>query len=183
MLDDIFAQSEPDFTPLKTLLLALVEDGQRHTLHKHHAPTFGIHPCARESKAKGQCTVYCRYLFPRNIFIASDDRKGKVEEDPYRSSLKNLFLQRNDPLLNNYEAHLLLANLGNIDWRPLINLWSVLEYLTKYISKPGTGSKTLGKVLENVLQKVMDRETEDGVHDFVETNRHEVLFHDTGRSR
>ena len=60
------------------------------------------------------------------------DKKGQVRADPYRQNLLNLFLARNDPLINNLEEHLLLMNRGNIDWRPLINLWSVLEYLSKY---------------------------------------------------
>ena len=154
MLDDIFAQKEPDFTSLKTLLLALVEDGQRHTMHHHGPPTFGVHPCARQSKTGSTVQVYCRYLFPRNIFIPVDDLEGYVKEDPFRKGLFNLFLQRNDSLLNNFEAHLLLSNLGNIDWRPLINLWSVLEYLTKYTSKPGTGSKTLGTSLRQSCRKL-----------------------------
>ena len=86
---------------------------------------------------------YCRYLFPRPLRLPSDAAAGgpgAVVDDPYRPELRNLFLQRNDTLLNNFEAHLLLANLGNIDWRPLLNLWSVLEYLTKYTAKGGQAS-------------------------------------------
>ena len=76
-----------------------------------------------------------------------------------------MFLERNDGLLNNFEEHLILSNLGNIDWRPLLNLWSVLEYLTKYTAKAGKGSKQLGKLVEDVLGKVVDYEMEDGMHD------------------
>ena len=61
------------------------------------------------------------------MFIPDGKVLGEVRADPYRQNLLNLFLARNDPLLNNFEEHLLLMNLGNIDWRPLINLWSVLE--------------------------------------------------------
>ena len=53
----------------------------------------------------------------------------EVEHTPALGK-KTLFLARNDPLLNNFEEHLLLMNLGNVDWRPLIKLWSVLEYQT-----------------------------------------------------
>ena len=45
-------------------------------------------------------------------------------------------------------------NLGNIDWRALLNLWSILDYLTKYTAKAGKGSKHLGKFFEDVLDKV-----------------------------
>ena len=56
-------------------------------------------------------------------------------------------------------------NVGNIDWRPLINLWSVLEYLTKYTSKVGKATKHLGKLFGDVVATVCQFEEEDGVHD------------------
>ncbi len=31
---------EPDLTEIQAILLALIEDGQRHTLHGHRAPTW-----------------------------------------------------------------------------------------------------------------------------------------------
>ena len=43
LLDKVLADDEPDLTPLKKLLLALIEDGQRHTMHglnpRGRAPT------------------------------------------------------------------------------------------------------------------------------------------------
>ena len=60
---------------------------------------------------------------------------------------------------------MLLANLGNIDWRALINLWSVLDYLTKYATKPGNNSKNLHVVFEDVIANVTQHEQEDGLHD------------------
>ena len=146
--------------------MAILEDGQRHDGiqgHGYDKPTLGTHACARKSK-KGE--IYCRYLMPREIreFLNSD-RRGKIIEDPHRPELRNLFLERNDGLINNFEEHLLLSNLGNIDWRPLLNLWAVLEYLTKYTAKAGKGSKHLGKLFEDVLERVVEYETEDGMHD------------------
>ena len=102
---------------------------------------------------------------PRELFQPSDGSLGSIKEDPYRPGLRNLYLRRNDTLLNNFEAHMLLANLGNIDWRALINLWSVLEYLTKYCSKPGKGSKAINEVFGEGLAAVDAFELEDGVHD------------------
>ena len=135
--------------------MALIESGQRHDGvqgHGHDPPKLGVHPCARHDKRRNE--VYCRYLFPRKLrqFMPGENQ-GVVEEDPHRPDLRNLFLERNDCLLNNFEEHLLLGNLGNIDWRPLLNLWSVLEYLTKYTAKAGKGSKHLGKLFEEVLDK------------------------------
>ena len=81
-----------------------------------------------------------------------------MREDPHRPDLRNLLLNRNDSLLNNFEDHLLLANLGNIDWHALLNLWSVLEYLTKYNAKGGKGSQHLGKVFEEVHSKMFHQQ-------------------------
>ena len=127
---------EPNLTPLRQLLLALVEDGQRHTMHGHGPPTRGSHPCARTHPHRPS-EVICRYMFPKPLVDPTAAASGVVHEDSLRPGLYNLFLARNDSLINSFEAHLLLANLGNLDWRPLINLWSVLTYLTKYTAKSG----------------------------------------------
>jgi hypothetical protein len=74
-------------------------------------------------------------------------------------------LARNDSLINNFEEHVILANDGNIDWRPLLNLWSVLEYLTKYNAKSGKASTHLGKMFEDVLNEIHRYAEEDGIHD------------------
>jgi hypothetical protein len=137
---------EPDTSRLKYLLLALIESGQRHTGHGHQPPRPDD-PCARRAK-KGPAAerVYCRYLFPRELRPPREDgKRGVVEDDPYREELRNLFLERNDTLLNNFEPHLLLANLGNIDWRALLNLWSVLEYLTSTPRRAGRRVGTSGR--------------------------------------
>ena len=56
-------------------------------------------------------------------------------------------------------------NLGNVDWRPLINLWSVLEYLSKYVSKQGKATQHIGKLFGDIAATVCEFEKEDGVHD------------------
>ena len=140
LLEDIFRDCddekkqpcEPDTSKLKYLLLALIENGQRHDYHQHEPPTLGKHACARKGKtSQGTEYVYCRYLFPREVRSFDESVKGCIQEDPHRPDLRNLCLNRNDGLINNFEEHLLVMNLGNIDWRPLLNLWTVLEYLTK----------------------------------------------------
>ena len=158
------ADEEPDFAELKQILVALIEDGQRHTYHSSNKPTLSVHACAREQT--GSKEVYCRYCFPKDLFAPTEDKKGIITEDPHRKDLYNIFFARNDHLLNSFETHLLLGNLGNIDWRPLINLWSVLEYLTKYTAKAGKSSKKLGTLFADVVEKMLDFEQEDGIKDF-----------------
>ena len=128
---------EPDVQPLKELLLRLIHHGQMHDMHGYDKPKEGVHACARNSKRTGhtQKEAYCRYGFPRHLYPRTDAQKtklGSLQEDPFRPDVRNLCLRRNNELLNNFEEHMLLANLGNIDWRALVNVWSVLQYLTKY---------------------------------------------------
>ena len=177
LLEEVFQDNEPDVSKLKEVLLALIDDGQSHSRHGFAAPRIGAHACARKGKRPNQerTEVYCRYLFPREMLKfetttsatadAPPAKRGVIRTDPYRPDLRNLCLSRNDQLLNNFEEHMLLANLGNVDWRALINLWSVLDYLTKYATKPGKGSTNLNALFEDVLQTVYKYETEDGLSD------------------
>ena len=44
----------------------------------------------------------------------------------------NAKFPRNDRLVCSHEAHVMLANMGNVDWRPCLNLWAVMAYILKY---------------------------------------------------
>ena len=68
---------------------------------------------------------------------------------------------RNDRLCCNHEVHALLGNLGNIDWRPCMNLWAVCEYVTKYATKAPKGTKRLGDVLRAAVDEVCKYEPEN----------------------
>ena len=61
---------------------------------------------------------------------------------------------RNDRLCCSYEEHVLLANMGNIDWRPVLNLWAVTEYVTKYAAKAPKGSRRINDVLKDAVDEV-----------------------------
>lgn len=157
---------EADLDPLRKILLALIEDGQRHEMHGHDPPTWGCHACARKgSKSEGTEYVYCRYLFPKPLLRLDWNKLATVVDDKHRPGLRNLCLARNDSLINSFEEHLLLANLGNIDWRPLLNLWAVLDYLTKYNAKAGKGSKKFAHVFTEVLDQICTWDTDNGLHD------------------
>ena len=62
----------------------------------------------------GHPKLICRYLFPKALVDPAAAATGIVHEDSLRPGLHNLFLARNDSLINGFEAHLLLANLGNL---------------------------------------------------------------------
>ena len=166
LLEQHTASGTADLDPLRKVLLALIQDGQRHAMHGHGPPIYGVHACARKgSKSEGKEYVYCRYLFPKPLLRLNWAKLATVVDDKHRPGLRNLCLARNDSLLNSFEEHLLLANLGNIDWRPLLNLWAVLDYLTKYNAKAGKGSKKLAHVFSEVLDQICTWDTDNGLHD------------------
>ena len=74
---------------------------------------------------------------------------------------------RNDRLCCSYEAHVLLANLGNIDWRPVLNLWAVVQYVTKYATKAPKGSRKLNEVLKDAVDEVCQYVPEGEGADFL----------------
>ena len=132
----------------RNFFVALIEDGQRHSWHGRGSPVLGVDACARKGSARdGKDCVFCRYLFPRLLRLLDSVTKGKVEPDPHRPGLYSLFLSRNDVFLNPFEEHLLRRYFGNIDWRALLNLWSVLEHITTYSVKAVKGSSSFQKTI------------------------------------
>ena len=66
---------------------------------------------------------------------------GMVMEKGEREGQWHARFPRNDRLCCNYEPHVLLANMGNIDRRPVLNLWAAVQYVTKYATKAPKGSR------------------------------------------
>ena len=62
--------------------------------------------------------------------------------------------RRNDRLVCSFEPHLLMANASNIDWRVCLNLWAVVEDVTKYATKAPGKSKKFGDVLDDAVETV-----------------------------
>ncbi len=74
---------------------------------------------------------------------------------------------RNDELCCNSEAHVLLANMGNVDWRPCLNLWAVVQYVTKYATKAPKGSRRLHELLKDAVDEVCTYVPEGEGNDFL----------------
>ena len=53
-----------------------------------------------------------------------------------------------------YEPHVLLANVGNVDWRPMSNPWAVVAYVTKYAMQAPGKSKSMKEVLRQCIDGV-----------------------------
>ena len=119
---DAVERDEVDVHPLRRLVAALVQRVARHTKHGLQPPKVGVHACAR---GKEGCP-YCRYGFPHQRL----PRGSMVIEKGDREGQWHARFPRNDRLCCNYEPHVLLANMGNIDWRRVLNLWAVVQYVT-----------------------------------------------------
>ena len=105
------------------------------------------HPCAR---GKPGCT-YCRYGFPRKM-RSREDRVGLEQGD--RGGQWYARFPRNDVLIGSCEPHALLANIGNIDWRPMLNPWAAVEYVAKYVMKAPGHTKPMRAVLRDAVEEV-----------------------------
>ena len=126
VLDAVFDPNEekPDLDPVRRLVAALVESSGRHKLHERSPPVIGKHPCARGTP---ECPK-CRYGFPLPHVARGGRRPMRLDKG---DKLGSWYARspRNDQICCNYEPHQLLDNLGNIDWRPCMNLWLSLIHI------------------------------------------------------
>ncbi|HIE71897.1 MAG TPA: hypothetical protein EYP98_17895, partial [Planctomycetes bacterium] len=141
--------ADVDVQRVRRMVAALVQRVERHTLHGLAKPTPGVHPCAR---GKDKCPV-CRYGFPHERFERGGRRRMQLVKGD-REGQWHAHFPRNDRLCCSYEPHILLANMGNIDWRPVLNLWAVVQYVTKYATKAPKGSRKLHEVLKDAVDEV-----------------------------
>ena len=137
---------EVDLRPLRQLLAALVNCGNRHDAHLTDAPK-APDACAR---GKPGC-YYCRYGFPHALRPRED---CLLIEQGTREGQWDARFPRNDKLVGSFEPHVLLANLGNVDWKPMMNLWAVVEYVSKYAMKVPGKTKTMREVLRSCIEEV-----------------------------
>ena len=140
-------RSEVGLARVRHLIAALVQKYGRHDRHEKTGPILGKHPCAR---GKPGC-VFCRYGFPQKL---KPSREGLTLEKGDREGQWHARFPRNDSLSCSYEPHVLLGNLGNIDWRPCLNFWAVVEYIVKYAMKGPDGSKQLKDVLRDTFDEI-----------------------------
>ena len=160
LLDRAFAGDGPvDLEPVRRLVAALVQKSGRHDMHGKRAPSEK-HPCARGKKG----CLYCRYGFPHELLGRGGGGRVEVNMGDRPGRWEARF-PRNDALVCGYEPHVLLANMGNVDWRPCLNLWAVVEYITKYATKPASGSRKMGDVLKDAVAEVCKYAPKDEEHE------------------
>ena len=163
LLDEVFSPLKGDvghamldLQPLRRYVAALVQTSARHTMHGQNDPK-GHHACAVGPKGCEKC----RYGFPHKMFDGSDGRFCRLVKGDKLGSWHSRF-PRNDELVCSYEPQLLMANAGNIDWRVCLNLWAVVEYVTKYATKAPGASKKFADVLDDAVENVCKYSPLDG---------------------
>ena len=131
LLDRVYSSENApvEVQRIRRLVAMLVQRVGRHTMHGKGRPR-AKDPCARGTD---KCLV-CRYGFPHDIQCRCGARPVRLDKGD-REGEWYLRFGRNDRLTCSYEEHTLLANLGNVDRRPCLNLWAVVQYVTKYATK------------------------------------------------
>ncbi|KAK3931961.1 ATP-dependent DNA helicase [Frankliniella fusca] len=101
--------------------------------------------CLRVNKKTKQ--KQCRFKFPVNLQDKATIVKNSGGEFEFKP-------ERNDPLLNKFNKFLILLWRANIDIAPVLSEKALIGYLTKYVSKSETPSKTLTEILANIMLQV-----------------------------
>ena len=182
LLDDVFGSFSQeavdiDLQRVRRLVSALVNRTGRHTIHPKGKPKLGVHPCARGKEPN----PFCRYGFPHPCVQRGGERPMRLERGEKEAQWFARFA-RNDELCCNYEAHVLVANMGNVDWRPCLNLWAVVQYVTKYATKAPKGSRRLHDLLKDAVDEVCTYLPEGGGNDFLRRSIQKLLLA-RGRAR
>ena len=164
-----------DLEPVRRLVAALVQTSGRHTAHWEDAPVIGVHACAQ---GKPGCPT-CRYGYPLDRVPRGQGRRMHLVKGDKEGSWFARF-PRNDRLCCCYNVGVLLANLGNIDFRPCLNLWAVVEYVTKYATKAPKGSQRLGEVLRVAVDQVCKYEPEHQGTDLLRRSLQKVFARTLG---
>jgi hypothetical protein len=67
------------------------------------------------------------------------------------NSLPEFFTKRNDPLVNSYNSTWILGWRANMDFRPVLSPHAAISYISKYVSKAESQSKTYQDILRTVV--------------------------------
>lgn len=107
----------------------------RMTRHTDHVPY-----CLRRNKTTGE--LFCRFHFPLPGHEPQHEPHFYVERQGGTFRWK-LHLGMNDPLLNTVNSWQMAAHRSNVDFRPLFDHHTAVEYATKYATKAEKGSQAM----------------------------------------
>ena len=115
------------------------------TRHTDHVPY-----CLRRNKETGQ--VFCRFHYPLEGHTPVEDPHFYVERNGPRFRWK-LNLGINDRLINSVNLWQMAAHRANVDFRPLFDHHSAVEYATKYATKAEKGSKASDAIFAHAISR------------------------------
>jgi ATP-dependent DNA helicase PIF1 len=104
--------------------------------------------CLRRDKTTRE--EVCRFRFPQDLHDLTELVQKEGE------SLPELLTKRNDPFLNSYNPTWMLGWRANMDFRPVLSPHAAIAYISKYVSKAESQSKTYQDILRNVVGKSND---------------------------
>ena len=87
----------------------------------------------------------CRFRFPQDLRELTELVQKEGE------SLPEFLTKRNDPLLNSYNPTWILGWRANMDFRPVLSPHAAISYISKYVSKAETQSKSYQDILRTVV--------------------------------
>lgn len=123
------------------------------TRHTDHTPY-----CLRRNKDTG--VLFCRFHFP----LAGHDPQDKphffVERKGGHFRWK-VHLGMNDPLLNTVNLWQMAAHRANVDFRPLFDHHTAIEYSTKYATKAEKGSNAMEAVFSHAIARASKNYDDD----------------------
>ena len=131
----------PTLEDTKKELAEMLNRLQRHTYCK---PGY----CERKKKSTGE--KFYRFGFPKE----NCDTTVLTKEN--NNAFPELCTKGNDPLLNSYNAGVILGWRANIDFCPVINKEAVIRYVAKYASKAETTSSSYEKILQEAISCLQD---------------------------
>ena len=123
----------------------LLNKNNRHTVHY---PSY----CLRRDAHGKQ---FCRFGFPHEARVANAPHfffeLARNKDGSPKGVRAQLYLPMNDPLMNSTNPEQAASQRSNVDFKPLIDHFSALEYATKYATKQEKGSKAFDKMMALAL--------------------------------
>jgi ATP-dependent DNA helicase PIF1 len=104
--------------------------------------------CLRRDKTTRE--EVCRFRFPQDL----RDLTELVQKEG--EALPEFLTKRNDPYLNSYNPTWILGWRANMDFRPVLSPHAAIAYISKYVSKAETQSKSYQDILRTVVGQAND---------------------------
>ena len=162
--------------PLTGALPAAIAEDRGHVLNMCNRHTScRADYCLRIDPKTGK--QFCRFHFPQEM--ADENSVAHFYCERVKNGIRwRLYLPGNDPWMNTVNPEQSAANRSNVDFKPLIDHFSAIEYSTKYGTKAEKGSKPFDKLVSDVCNRKITDDTSDETR--VTSALASFLIHSTG---